>query len=99
MKQKDLKNKKAGHLNEKISYLDASKPDILNKEEIAIKINDPENGFEFIANLSKKKFKTLIYLLKQSKKRSWKFPTSRVKIIDFALDSLAKEKVKKLGLQ
>ena len=97
--KKDLKNRKPEHLRENVSYVDASKPEILSEDEIVGKINDTENKFELVASLQKKKFKTLVYLLKKSKHRTWKYSPTRIDLINIALDSLAEEKVKKLGLQ
>ncbi len=99
VKKRDFKRKKSEHLNAEISYVDASKPDILSVENIAKKINDVENRFEHVANLRRKKFKNLIYLLKISKKRSWRYSSNRTNLIDVALDSLAKERVEKLERQ
>jgi hypothetical protein len=42
---------------ENVSFIDASKPEILEKETIIIKISDPKNGFKYIGKLTTNKFK------------------------------------------
>lgn len=95
----DILNRKHGYLENKFSYVDASKPDILTEDKIIEKINDPQNRFKYIGKLKNKKFKHLIYLLKTSQYYSSSFSRQRIEIIDNALNCIAKEKMEKLGLE
>lgn len=96
IEQKDLLNKKQGHLNEPRGYLDTAKPDILSEETVEEKINDPKNRFECIANLSIPKYRALKNKLE--KLRSWKYPAARNATIQKAKNAASDEFLAKFGL-
>lgn len=95
--QDDYVDKKQGCLEENYSYIDASKPDILGRDKIVEKINDPQNGFKYIGRLKADRFQSLIGRLHKSRKCRY-FSEYRTKTIDVALKSLANEKLENLGL-
>jgi hypothetical protein len=95
--QNDFISKKTGHLENKFSYIDASKPDILSKNQIVQKINDPKNRFENIGKMKNRKIRTILYLLKKSNKHPT-FSPDRIEKIKTALSFFPKENVERLGL-
>lgn len=96
--QKDLLDKKKGHLKEKYSYTDITKYEILDKEEILSKIKDDKNGFECVAKLRAKKYKILKWHCYKAKKTKRKPSRKDILLIDLALMKVTEEKLKKLQL-
>lgn len=93
--QGDYVEKKSEHLKHAFSYIDASKPDILDKEQIIKKINDPSNKFEHIGRLSEGKLAEIIRLLKAARKFSG-FSPNRNSLIEKAEECLVKETLERL---
>ncbi len=96
--QNDLENKKPQLLNEAQSYVDASKLVFHEKDELAEKINDSDNRFEFAARLCASKFGQLLQLSKKAQERPWQFDPVQVKTIDDALSALTDNIVADLEL-
>jgi hypothetical protein len=93
--QCDYADKKLGHLEKQFSYIDASKPEILEKEKIIDKINDHKNGFEYIGRLVENKFEKLLSLLKKARQYD-RFPKQRFDTIAKAEEFLIAETLEKL---
>jgi len=90
--------RKRGLLKEEYSYIDITKPELLEKNDILEKIGDKENRFRFAAKLCDKKFIKLRDLYNKMRKRAGKFPVSTLKLLKQAFDEVVDEKVKELGL-
>lgn len=94
--QKDYEDKSPDHLMENVSFIDASKPEILEKETIIIKISDPKNGFKYIGKLTTNKFNKLLSLLKEARQYGYFSPHRQEKIAR-AQECLVQEALARLG--
>lgn len=96
----DLIERNPCYLKNECSYIDASKPDILSKDELKIKINDRYNRFKKVAILCKAKFSKLIKLAKKS--TSQIFGSERIKrkldLVEVVLKETSDEVIKKFDI-
>lgn len=59
IKKDEWENRLPGHLHLDCSYVSVKNVDVLSKNEILVKIKDPQNGLEKVARLSDSKFSEL----------------------------------------
>ena len=96
--QQDWENKNKYFLKAKYSYIDVSRPESLDKNEIIKKIRDKDNSFRFVAKLCKEKFEKLKNLYAEIRKRPGQYPIGTLKTLNLAFNEFINEKIKDLGL-
>ncbi|MBN1574728.1 MAG: hypothetical protein JW984_16145 [Deltaproteobacteria bacterium] len=69
IKQSDWEDKVGGHLEERISFCDVRHCESIVKNELLRKIEDPKNGFRYVAKLCSAKCDSIKKLSKKALKR------------------------------
>jgi hypothetical protein len=102
--QADWEEKVPNCLNEKYSYTDLTKSEVMEKYEILAKMKDRKNGFKRVAKLCEKKYEELQNLLPRMREAPRRLSEKEMIIADMALSlskstsEIAEEVLKKLRL-
>jgi len=96
IRQEDYEYKDPNYLKEPLSFIDASKPELLDETVVARKIDDPQNRFKYVGRLLPAKFSELIGLLNKAGGDRYLAP-GRQRSIAFAQKCIIQETLERLN--